>query len=103
MLQLYANLCLQTMALVKLPVVYKCRLFGSSRNLLGLGEYSIDNGEGCNTESIPLGTPAKCENTVGKPLAMHVIVISNNNDGSTIALPICIEGKSSICASFRRF
>ena len=88
------------MAPVKLLVGYKCRLFGSSRNLLGLGEYSIDHSEERSIESTPLGTPTECENNVvaAKPSAMHVIVISTNNDGHAMALPICIEGKSSICA-----
>jgi hypothetical protein len=46
------------MAPVKLPVEYKCRLFGSSRNSLGLGEYGCDHSDWRSANSIPLGTPA---------------------------------------------
>jgi hypothetical protein len=89
------------MAPVKLHVGYKCRLFGSSRKSLGLGEYSIDHGEGRSTNSTPPGTPVDRENNVVdvEPSAMHVTVISSNTDGSTPALPICIEGNKSICTS----
>jgi hypothetical protein len=85
------------MAPVKLHVGYKCRLFGSSRKSLGLGEYSIDHGEGRSTNSTPPGTPVDRENNVVdvEPSAMHVTVISSNTDGSTPALPICIKGSTS--------
>jgi hypothetical protein len=78
---------------MKLPIGYKYRLFGSSRNSLGLGEYSIDHGEGRSTESTPPGTPADCEKNAvaSEPSAMHVIVISSDTDGSTLVLPMCIE------------
>lgn len=66
------------MAPVKFPGGFKCRLFGSSRYLLGLGEYSIDHGEGCSTNSTPPETPVDCKNDiVGEPSAMHVTIISN--------------------------
>ena len=96
---------------VKLPGGFKCRLFGSSKNLLGLSEYSIDHGEGRSTNSTPPETPIDHKNAVaGKPSTMHVIVISSDTDrstpallmcieGSTPMLPICIEGESSIYAS----
>jgi hypothetical protein len=99
------------MAPVKLPVGYKFRLFGSSRNSLGLGEYGCDN-DGRSTNSIPPGTPAEGEVNVvaAVPSAVHVTMISSDEDkstpavligieGSTPALPICIEGDSSVCAS----
>jgi hypothetical protein len=110
-LQLHANLRLQTMAPVKLPRSFKCRLFGSSRNSLGLGKYSIDHGKGRSTNSTPPGTPIDRKNVVaGEPSAMYVTVISSDTDGSipmlpmciegsTPALPICIEGKNNIYAS----
>jgi hypothetical protein len=100
------------MAPVKLPVNYKCRLFGSSRNSLGLGEYGCDYNDGRSANSIPPGTPIEGEvNVVATgPSAVHVTVISSDEDkstpalligieGSTPTLPICIEGDSSVCAS----
>jgi hypothetical protein len=73
-LQLYANLYLQIMAPVKLPIGYKCRLFDLSRNLLGLRDYSIDPDKGCNTESTPLRILVECENNAaaGEPSVVHV-------------------------------
>jgi hypothetical protein len=100
------------MAPVKLPVGYKCRLFGSSRNSLGLREYGCDYNDGRSASSIPPGTPAEGEvNAVATgPSAIHVTVISSDKDkstpallncieGSTPTLPICIEGDRSMCAS----
>jgi hypothetical protein len=97
---------------VKLPVGYKCRLFGSSRNSLGLGEYGHDHSDGHSANSIPPGTPAEGEvNAVlARPSAVHVIVISSDEDkstptlpigieGSTPTLPICIEGDNNVYAS----
>jgi hypothetical protein len=97
---------------VKLPVGYKCRLFGSSRNSLGLGEYGCDYNDGRSTNSIPPGTPIEGEvNAMAAgPSAVHVTVISSNEDkstptlligieGSIPALSICIQGDSSVCTS----
>jgi hypothetical protein len=50
---------LQAMTLVKLPVGYKCRLFGLSRNSLGRGEYSYDHGDGHKIEFRPPKTMQK--------------------------------------------
>ena len=112
MLRLCVSLHLQTMALVKLPVEYKCRFFGSSRNSLGPGEYGCDHCNGCSTTSIPPKTPAEGEVNAApaRPLAIHRIVISKDNnksslalpigiEGSTLVLPIYIKGNSSMCAS----
>ena len=107
-LSLCASLRLQTMAPVKLLVGYKCRLFGSSRNSLGLGEYGCDG----SFMSIPPRTPAEGEVNAAAvgPSALHVTVISSEEDHSTPALPIGIErstsalpiyidGDSSVCTS----
>jgi hypothetical protein len=98
------------MALVKLLVGYKYRLFGSSRNSLGLREYGCDYNDERSANSIPPGTPAKGEVNAMAASAVLVIVISSDEDkstpallidieGSTPALPICIEGDSSVCTS----
>ena len=88
-----ASLRLQTMALVKLPVGYKCRLFGSSRNSLGFGKYGCDYSDGYSTNSIPPRTPVEGEvsATAAESSAVHMTVISNDEDKSTLALPIGIE------------
>jgi hypothetical protein len=111
-LRLCASLRLQTMAPMKLPVEYKYRLFGSSKNSLGLGEYGCTHSNDRSTNSIPPGTPAEGEVNAAAagPSAVHVTMISNNDnkssptlpigiEGSTPTLPICIEGDSSMCAS----
>jgi hypothetical protein len=111
-LHLCASLRLQTMAPVKLLVGYKCRLFGSSRNSLGLGEYGCDHRDGHNTNSIPPGTPVEGEVNVvaAGPSVVHVTVISSDDDKSSPTLPIgiegltpaisiCIEGNSNVCVS----
>jgi hypothetical protein len=58
-LRLCASLRLQTMVPVKLQIGYKCRLFNSSRNSLGLGEYGYDHSDWRSANSIPTGTPAE--------------------------------------------
>jgi hypothetical protein len=111
-LRLCASLRLQTMAPVKLPVGYKCRLFGSSRNSLGLGGYGCDHSDGRSANSIPPRTPAEGEVNAAPagPSAVQVTVISSDDDkssptlligieGSTLVLSICIKGDSNICVS----
>jgi hypothetical protein len=61
------------MAPVKLPVGYKCRLFGSSRNSLGLGEYGCDN-DGRSANSIPPGTPAEGARHLQRPKGGRLIL-----------------------------
>jgi hypothetical protein len=87
--------------MVKLPVGYKCRLFGSSKNSLYLREYNYDHGDGCSTEFLPPGIPTKDEmgDVAREPLAVHITMFSTDNDGSTPVLPICLEDKSSACVS----
>lgn len=86
------------MALVKLPIGYKCRLFGSTKNSLYLREYNYDYSYGYSIEFLPPKIPAKGEmgDVAREPLAVHVTMFSTNNDGSTPALSICLRDKSSI-------
>ena len=97
---------------MKLPISYKCRLFDSSRNSLDLGEYGYDYSDGHSVNSIPSRILVEGEvNAVAVgPLAVHVTVISNNEDKSILALPIgiegsipafsiCIKGSNNVCMS----
>lgn len=80
---------LRLMAPLKLPQGFRYRLFGSTSNSIDLGEYGV--GESSTQILLPrTATEDEVGGATSIALGEPLIVLSNDNEGSTILRPICL-------------